>query len=104
MLERYLLGLVTNAKPITKSMIFEDNNGALQLATVPKMTPRSKHIAIKCHFFRKHVFNGTVDIEKIDTSNQKADIFTKGLGPEIFEHIRELLMGCIRNGRFVGSK
>ena len=57
------------------------------------MTPRSKHIAIKYHFFREHVFNGTVDIEKIDTSNQKADIFTKGLGPEIFERVRELLMG-----------
>ena len=34
-----------------------------------------------------------LDIEKIVTSNQKADIFTKGLGPEIFEPVRELLMG-----------
>ena len=88
-----ILGLIANAKPIAKSTVFEDNNGALRLATVPKMTPRSKHIAIKYHFFREHVFNGTVDIEKIDTSNQKADIFTKGLGPEIFERVRELLMG-----------
>ena len=63
------------------------------LLAVPKMNPRSKHIAIKYHFFREHVFNGTVDIEKIDTSNQKADIFTKGLRLEIFEHVRELLMG-----------
>ena len=56
-----ILGLVTDVKPITKSTIFEDNNGALQLATVPKMTLRSKHIAIKYHFFfREHVFNGTV--------------------------------------------
>ena len=31
-----ILGLVTNEKP----MIFEDNNGALRLATVRKMTPR----------------------------------------------------------------
>ena len=88
-----ILGLIVDAKPIAKSTVFEDNNGALRLATVPKMTPRSKHIAIKYHFFREHVFNGTVDIEKIDTSNQKADIFTKGLGPEIFERVRELLMG-----------
>ena len=37
----------------TCSTIFEDNNGALVLASSPKMTLRFKHIAIKCHFFRR---------------------------------------------------
>jgi hypothetical protein len=42
------------------SDVFEDNNGALTLANVPRLTPRSKHIAVKYHFFRQHVKNGDV--------------------------------------------
>jgi len=38
---------------LTYSTIFEDNNSALVLASSPKMMPRSKHIAIKYHFFRE---------------------------------------------------
>jgi hypothetical protein len=38
-------------KPTVKCTVFEDNNGALDLATAPKMRPRTKHIAIKYHQF-----------------------------------------------------
>jgi len=77
----------------THSKIFEDNNGALTLATSPRMTPRSKHIAVKYHFFREHVSNGTCQIQHIDTKLQKADLFTKGLPKEIFKRLRQLLCG-----------
>jgi len=43
---------------VTKSTLFEDNEGALHLATTPKMTPRTKHIGIKYHFFRNEVQKG----------------------------------------------
>ena len=33
-----------------KCPVFEDNSSAIQLANVPKMTPRSKHIALHYHF------------------------------------------------------
>jgi hypothetical protein len=43
---------LTFAKPaILHSTVFEDNNGALSLALSPKMTPRTKHIAVKYHHF-----------------------------------------------------
>jgi hypothetical protein len=77
----------------THSKIFEDNNGALILASSPRMTPRSKHIAVKYHFFRSHVADGSIKILKIATDEQKADIFTKGLVRAIFEIIRRLVMG-----------
>ena len=77
----------------TYSKIFEDNNGALILASMPRMTPRSKHIAVKYHFFRTHVEKGDIRILKISSEDQKADIFTKGLGRQIFETVRKLLMG-----------
>jgi Reverse transcriptase (RNA-dependent DNA polymerase) len=77
----------------THSKVFEDNNGALTLASSPRMTPRSKHIAVKYHFFRSHVADGSIKILKIATEEQKADIFTKGLVRAIFESIRLLVMG-----------
>ena len=77
----------------TYSKVFEDNNGALILASSPRMTPRSKHIAVKYHFFRSHVANGHIKIIKISTTEQKADIFTKGLVRTVFESIRKLVMG-----------
>jgi hypothetical protein len=75
------------------SKVFEDNNGALTLAKAPSMTPRSKNIAVKYHFFREYIVNGSIQIHRIDTKFQKADIFTKGLLKDAFENIRKLLMG-----------
>ncbi len=83
------------AKPaLVHSTIFEDNNGALGLATAPKLTPRTKHIAVKYHWFKSHIGEeqGFV-IKKVESENQKADIFTKGLVAETFQHVRKLLMG-----------
>ena len=77
----------------TYSSVFEDNNGALTLATVPRMTPRSKHIAVPYHFFREHVANGSLQILKIASENNKGDIFTKGLDRNKFHTLRFLLMG-----------
>jgi hypothetical protein len=77
----------------THSTVFEDNNGALALANLPRLTPRSKHIAVRMHWFREHVRSGQIQVVKVDTTAQVADIFTKGLAREIFERVRKLLMG-----------
>ena len=87
------LGLPSDYAATMKSTVFEDNNGALGLATAPKMTPRTRHIAVKYHFFKIHIKPGEIEIVKVDTKAQKADIFTKGLTTETFESIRLLLMG-----------
>ena len=74
------------------STIFEDNNGALGLATAPKLTPRTKHIAVKYHWFKSHIGEKEgIVIRKVESREQKADIFTKGLVTELFEHVREPL-------------
>jgi hypothetical protein len=75
--------------------IHEDNVGALTLAKLEpaRMTPRSKHYAIKYHWFREHVHANRVNILKIDSKNQLGDMFTKGLARPSFEHLRCLLMG-----------
>jgi hypothetical protein len=75
------------------SKVFEDNNGALQLARAPRMTPRTKHYGIKYHFFRENVDKGDIKLYKIESKEQRADIFTKGIVLSIFEYIQSLLMG-----------
>jgi hypothetical protein len=88
------MNLQLEEKGLLHSTIFEDNNGALGLATSPKMTPRTKHIAVKYHFFKDHIGEDKgIRIVRIDTEYQKADIFTKGLPFADFERIRGLLMG-----------
>ena len=77
--------------------VHEDNVGALTLANLEpqRMTPRSKHYAIKYHWFREHVYDKSnrIVIVKIDTKNQLGDMFTKGLTKVPFVHLRQILMG-----------
>jgi Reverse transcriptase (RNA-dependent DNA polymerase) len=75
--------------------VWEDNNGALSLAILDpgQHTPRSKHYDIKVHWFRSHLKPNKIVVEKIDTSLQQADIFTKPLPVETFVIMRRLLMG-----------
>ena len=85
------------AKPaLVHSTIFEDNNGALGLATSPKLTPRTKHIGVKYHWFKSLIGESNGNefiIKKIESENQKADILTKGLPSETFKAIRNLVSG-----------
>jgi Reverse transcriptase (RNA-dependent DNA polymerase) len=77
----------------THSTVFEDNNGALALASCPKLTCRSRHYATKYHFFRSHIASGAIQLKRIDTKDQLADIFTKGTTAEIFQRLRQKLCG-----------
>ena len=73
--------------------LFEDNNGALELASTPRYRPRTKHIAIKYHHFRERVSRGLISIKPIDTKEQIADQFTKALQVGTFEYLRYKLLG-----------
>ena len=69
----------------TYSKIFEDNNGPLILASTPRMTPCSKHIAVKYHFFKEHVRTVQIQLVKVESEKQMADCLTKGLEEMMFE-------------------
>lgn len=77
----------------TQSTCFEDNNACIALAMLRKITPQNRHIATKYHWFREHVRTGTMDIKKVASEKQLADIFTKNLTPEKFVGARMLLCG-----------
>jgi hypothetical protein len=78
------------------STIFEDNQACLRLATStdpPRLTPRSKSIAVKYHWFRSHLKKGEIEIRYIETKSQRANILTKPLVKALFHLERLMLMG-----------
>ena len=78
----WLMGLTNEVKerlvpgsiniPTIKYTIFEDNEGAKAMATVPKMRPRTKHINGRMHLFRSAVASRKLKIESINTEDQLA--------------------------------
>ena len=72
---------------------FEDNAGALELARLPKMRPRTKHINCKYHHFRQHVAQKKIEIHSVKTTEQLADLWTKPLGQEPFRKFTYETMG-----------
>ena len=79
--------------PTIGCTVFEDNEGAKAMVTVPKMRPRTKHINGRMHHFRGAVASGRLKIESIDTSDQLADIGTKPLAKDLFTRLRGRIMG-----------
>jgi hypothetical protein len=73
-------------KPYMYYKLFEDNSGTLELARIPKLCPRTKHINICYHKFCKHVWKGLIKIFPIDTKDQIADALTKPLAQNDFQH------------------
>ena len=84
---------VLDHSPKVHCRVFEDNSGALEIASVHKFRPRTKHIATKLHHFRSYVTTGEISIHAIDTNNQPADIFTKPLAEDLFIQHRKWLLG-----------
>ena len=88
------LKLTVIAENLVLSTVFEDNQGCCSLVNVPKMSTRNKYVSLKYHFFRSFIGRDKGVVAKyIRTTEQKVDIFTKGLPPTQFKLIRKLLMG-----------
>jgi hypothetical protein len=91
-----LLSVIDNEEKLTSSIsctVFEDNNGALALATNQRITARTKYFHVKWHHFWNAVTTGDIKVVKVSTKDQLADYFTKGLARETFEYIRNLVQG-----------
>jgi len=80
-------------KPNVYCKVFEYNSGALELARLPKLRPRTKHINVCYHHFREHVRKGLIKIFPIDTKDQIADSLTKALAQNNFQRRRRFMCG-----------
>ena len=82
----------------TISTVFEDNRAAKILATTdpPRLTPRSKSLAVKYHWFRSHLGvknNCGIIIEDVASSLNKADFLTKALSRDLYRTNRLSVCG-----------
>ena len=61
------------------SKVWEDNTETKNLANSkgPLMTPRTKYIGIKYYWIRSMIKPKEIEVLRIDTKDQCADIFTK---------------------------
>ncbi len=75
--------------------IHGDNVGALTLSLLEpcRMTPCSKHYAVKYHWFCKHIGPNKIKLVKIPSESQPSELFTKGLCQVTFERLQKKLMG-----------
>ena len=84
---------IPDHKPNVFCKVFEDNSGAYELATTPKLRPRTRHINVKYHHFRHYVQRKLISIYKVDTVDQRADFLTKQCSLELFRKFRKLVLG-----------
>jgi hypothetical protein len=82
-------------EPSFHCRIFEDNSGALQIATVPKMRPRTKHINNKYFHFLEYTTrdDSPFSFHKVGTEEQTADVLTKPLSLPALEKHRKSILG-----------
>lgn len=73
-----------NIKCNRATTIYEDNQSCIKVAAEPREHQRMKHIDIKYNFIREAISIGEFEVKYIPTTDQLADIMTKGLGRELF--------------------
>jgi hypothetical protein len=87
---RHLLGELDCS--LTKAtMIFYDNVSACYMSSNPVHHKRTKHIELDVHFVREKVAVGQCRVLHVPTSQQYADVMTKGLPTAIFKEFRNSL-------------
>ena len=90
---RQLLNEIDKKTQSDPTIIFEDNQGALFMASNPVNSPRSKHIDVQHHFIREKVEDKHVRVCRVPTGHQLADTLTKSLGRLAFSRLRNVYLG-----------
>lgn len=75
----WLNRLIGSLTETNKPKLHVDNEAAVRLAENPEFHRRTKHIRIRHFFVRELVTSGEMQITRISTELQLADIFTKAL-------------------------
>ncbi|KAM1630317.1 hypothetical protein ACFX2K_018465 [Malus domestica] len=79
-------------QPVDYSVpLYCDNQSAIRLAENPVFHARTKHVEVHYHFIREKVLQEDIEMRQINTDDQIADLFTKGLITGKFEKFRRQL-------------
>ena len=72
--------------------IYEDNSGAIAISKFGNLTKNYEYIEVHFHFVNESWENKEIDVIKVNSENNVADIQTKALGRNNFENFRLLLI------------
>ena len=75
----------------TPTIIYEDNQGAIDLSYNPVHHKRTKHINVRFHSIREKIAEGSIEVKHISTDHQIADIFTKALPKSRFNQLNSFI-------------
>ncbi|KAJ0765403.1 putative RNA-directed DNA polymerase [Helianthus annuus] len=67
--------------------IYVDNSAALDITRNPVQHSKTKHIEIKYHFIRDCFEKRLIDVVKVHTDDQRADLFTKAFDKSRFDFL-----------------
>ena len=83
---------VDQTKATVQCKVFEDNSGAIEIATNHKWHPQTKHLNCRLHHFWSYVPHH-ISIQHIPMDKQPADILTKAMDQITLQQHRSWLMG-----------
>ena len=81
--------------PMPLIPVFEDNEGAIALASNPISNNNSKHIDTRHHFLRERIARREIEVIHVGSAYQHADFLTKALSREAFEFHRDIVMNVV---------
>ena len=84
----------THSAPI---LVYEDNSSAIRASVNPVEHSKLKHIETKFHCIRDFVSQNLIEIVKVDTKLNRADAFTKPLGPSDFHTHTDQYINVAKN-------
>ena len=85
------LGIPQHAATIA----YEDNDACTAMANARKPTTRTRHMDTKYHVLCEWVERDLIKLERVDTSQNLADHFTKQLGPNLFHRHVDYILGKV---------
>ena len=73
--------------PIKSSVLYCDNQAAINISENPVQHDRTKHVEIDRHFIKEKLENETIKLPHVRSEDQLADILTKAVATQSFENV-----------------
>ena len=71
--------------------VHTDSSAAIGIASRSGLGGKARHIQVQYLWIQAKIKNGDLDMKKVDTKNNIADLMTKYLGSELFEkHVLDM--------------